>query len=606
MSAAWPHPSIVQISDRELCTINFFLRILYYSVASTIRQQDSNSQKKTERKRAGSSHISHIVVHLYILHQRFYHSIDKRRFVIMHRKKAISFHNVVMYAVIFLFLARSAFSSTSRSAKKRFKRFEFLGPVVTVTLREPLASSTARPTLTCKPTHALDLNDTVQDTDRYRTQFQRMFQHITSSSKRIRNWVAERADVDLPSEGWIPYSFLSSLSSLSPSLTWSIRSTSAPLPRIFPSLRSIAWTLVYQQNPANFITSTGDAIQRSNCPIPATMYTTSPLYLSTQARFSTRLFQFEDYSFLLPFSSYWRNRRARRRRNALANSAIPGTSNFVTPDTRTNRRYTGVPVSLEIVSIHHLDHQQKSLTIKIGLGESVPHDLNHDIPNMTTTNPMYNFDSHARFNVVAHLATSPSSSTNKNPSIVSSSSSSSTVRSSPSPLLRSLYGSYHLQRLPSFTSIQSLSIHPAYDFCTNTPTCMIKAKSSSGRTTALFDFNWDDPTFAIIHDLDEYNTISPEISLSTSSIIYNWKVQLENQGNICTRVDPMSCIDIVWTDPSGGGRSGGRDGKWITNIHLPLSLESRDTGYTGVGRFGSNHWKQAWKANIRVRRTFVF
>jgi hypothetical protein len=111
----------------------------------------------------------------------------------------------------------------------------------------------------------------------------------------------------------------------------------------------------------------------------------------------------------------------------------------------------------------------------------------------------------------------------------------------------------------------------------------------------LFDFNWDDPTFTIIHDLDEYNTIAPQISLSTSSIVYHWKVQLEN-SRICTRVDPMSCIDITWTDPTASA------GQWITHVQLPLSgLNQGDA--TGNGHAS---WKQAWRPNIRVRRTFCF
>jgi len=490
-------------------------------------------------------------------------------------------------------------SSNHRSTKKQVNKFEIAGPVLTVTLREPFASTVTHPTQSFKPSEASeDLYDSIQDKDRYPSAFQRVTQRISSSSKKIKDWITENSDSEVSSsENWLSDSIRSSLSSLAPSLSWSIRSTSPPLPKILPSLRSIAWTLVYQQNP---FTSSSDPLERSHCPVPSTLHTTSPLFLSTQIRFSKRLFQSDDFSFFSPFSS-WR-KQWDRRRNTVPRSILSGdhsnysvlsTSN--SPVASETRYHGGVPVSLELVPIHHLDSQETSLTVQLGLGESVPQDLEHDL-TWTSLSPMYPLETHSRLNLVAYFSNAHSSkSIQKNPS-----------SSSHSPLLRSIHGSYHTQNLPSFTSLQSLSIHPTYDFPTNTPTCMIKAQSSSGRTTALFDFNWEDPTFAIIHDLDEYNTISPEISLSTSSIVYNWRVRLENHGSICTRVDPMSCIDVTWTDPSGGG-GGDRGGKWVTNVQLPLSMESRGDGnYDSSGKMGTASWKQAWKPNIRVRRTFAF
>lgn len=97
----------------------------------------------------------------------------------------------------------------------------------------------------------------------------------------------------------------------------------------------------------------------------------------------------------------------------------------------------------------------------------------------------------------------------------------------------------------------------------------------------MLDLNWDNPTLSIMHALDERNTISPEISLTSAKIMYNWDVAL-NSGSIKTRVDPTSAIQVTWIDQT-------ESGKWVTDFNLPL------TG--GPGPLAGD---------IRVRRQFAF
>ena len=53
-----------------------------------------------------------------------------------------------------------------------------------------------------------------------------------------------------------------------------------------------------------------------------------------------------------------------------------------------------------------------------------------------------------------------------------------------------------------FTAVGSISITPTYDFEKDEPTCNFIGKSSSGRTAAVLDLNWDNPTLSVVHALD--------------------------------------------------------------------------------------------------------
>jgi hypothetical protein len=77
------------------------------------------------------------------------------------------------------------------------------------------------------------------------------------------------------------------------------------------------------------------------------------------------------------------------------------------------------------------------------------------------------------------------------------------------------------------------------------------------------------------------NIISPELSLYSAKIMYNWDVKL-NSGSVRTKVDPTSSIQITWTDKTANG-------EWETDFHLPL-----------VGVHGP------LAADIKVRRKIIF
>ena len=138
-----------------------------------------------------------------------------------------------------------------------------------------------------------------------------------------------------------------------------------------------------------------------------------------------------------------------------------------------------------------------------------------------------------------------------------------------------------LVELP-FQSLSTIKITPAFDFVSNNPTCVMEGVTGSGRTKAILNLQWQDPTLTVVHALDERNTIAPQISLQTAKILYSWTVDL-NGGSIETKVDPTSAVHVTWTDQTMSGR-------WVTDFSLPLK------GTT----------VSALAANVRVRRQFTF
>jgi len=131
-------------------------------------------------------------------------------------------------------------------------------------------------------------------------------------------------------------------------------------------------------------------------------------------------------------------------------------------------------------------------------------------------------------------------------------------------------------------SLVALSITPTFDFRRSLPSCNIKGTTASGRSAGVLDLNRDDPKIYVQHALDERNTIAPEISLRDARIMYNWNIAL-NSGSIRTRVDPLSAVQVTWTDQTPTG-------KWVTDYRLPLTN----------GRSGP------LAGDLRVRRQFVF
>lgn len=151
--------------------------------------------------------------------------------------------------------------------------------------------------------------------------------------------------------------------------------------------------------------------------------------------------------------------------------------------------------------------------------------------------------------------------------------------------LEFLRASYNLA-FPAGSSISNLRITPSMDFVKEEPSCVLEGTTGgSGRTKAILKLNYNNPTLAVVHALDERNTISPEISLYNAKILYQWNVQLGQGASIRTKVDPTTAIDVTWTDTSAAD-----GGRWVTDFRLPLE------GTT----------LQALASDIRVRRQFNF
>jgi len=148
--------------------------------------------------------------------------------------------------------------------------------------------------------------------------------------------------------------------------------------------------------------------------------------------------------------------------------------------------------------------------------------------------------------------------------------------------IQSVRAQYSLN-LP-FHGVNSVAITPSYDFDSiHSEALTVVGYSGSGRTAAVLNLNWDNPTLSVKHALDARNTIQPEISLLDAKILYNWNVALEG-GSIRTRVDPTEAVQVSWIDET-------RNGKWVTDFRLPL--------VSGSGG-------DALASHIRVRRQFVF
>lgn len=146
-------------------------------------------------------------------------------------------------------------------------------------------------------------------------------------------------------------------------------------------------------------------------------------------------------------------------------------------------------------------------------------------------------------------------------------------------VLDAIQGSFlfNLRKLKS-----SVRVTPAFDQVTKDMTCVVEA--DTGRTKALLNLEYNNPTLAVVHQLDDRNVLSPEIGLYDARITYQWDHQLPNGGSLQTRVDPLSDIKVTWTDQSTAG------GCWTTDVRLPLE------GTT----------VQALAADIRVKRKFQF
>ena len=132
---------------------------------------------------------------------------------------------------------------------------------------------------------------------------------------------------------------------------------------------------------------------------------------------------------------------------------------------------------------------------------------------------------------------------------------------------------------------------------TNTGSLMGMGRNT-GKTTAIIDLNFDEPTLSFIHNLVECNIISPITSLNASKIAHNWKLLLKNDSTIVTRVDPSNSMHVCWADCAPNGH-------WITDFTLPLS-SNPTTNSIHIDHVVTASKKGPLVADICVRRQFIF
>ncbi|KAL7565525.1 hypothetical protein ACA910_003806 [Epithemia clementina (nom. ined.)] len=159
--------------------------------------------------------------------------------------------------------------------------------------------------------------------------------------------------------------------------------------------------------------------------------------------------------------------------------------------------------------------------------------------------------------------------------------------------LKDLLGSFYFD-LP-YKSLQSIRLNPQLDFSSSYPdfTCQIEATIGGGGgggggltgavlrrqqqqrgrwmsppTKAILNLEYNNPTLSVVHPINEWNTVSPEISIYSAKITYQWDVKLNSNGSstLCTKIDPMDAITLTWTDPCQLG-----GGSWVADLRLPLT-----------------------------------
>ena len=139
-----------------------------------------------------------------------------------------------------------------------------------------------------------------------------------------------------------------------------------------------------------------------------------------------------------------------------------------------------------------------------------------------------------------------------------------------------------------FATVSTVRVTPTLDVTRKDLSCTLESASSGlARTKAILRLERENPTLSVIHNLDERNTIAPEICLYNAKIVYQWNRLLGDGtggSQVCTTVDPARDISVQWIDQSAAG------GTWVTDLRFPLE------GVT----------IQTLAADIRVRRQFCF
>jgi hypothetical protein len=131
--------------------------------------------------------------------------------------------------------------------------------------------------------------------------------------------------------------------------------------------------------------------------------------------------------------------------------------------------------------------------------------------------------------------------------------------------LKTTTGSFFFN-LP-YATVRTVQLTPNLDFSSSAYpefSCLVEATTGgAGRTKAVLNLEYNNPTLAVVHQLDDRKTVSPEISFYKARIIYQWDLKLSDDGHsrIRTKVDPLEAIYVTWTDESARG------GSWVSDIN---------------------------------------
>jgi len=68
-------------------------------------------------------------------------------------------------------------------------------------------------------------------------------------------------------------------------------------------------------------------------------------------------------------------------------------------------------------------------------------------------------------------------------------------------MLEILRGNF-MVNLPFSSSLSALKVSPAFDFLHNSPSCTLEGITGSGRTKAILNLQYNDPTLSVVHAID--------------------------------------------------------------------------------------------------------
>ena len=69
-------------------------------------------------------------------------------------------------------------------------------------------------------------------------------------------------------------------------------------------------------------------------------------------------------------------------------------------------------------------------------------------------------------------------------------------------ILDGIRGNFMLN-LPLSTSLSALKVSPSFDFTRNIPSCTLEGITGSGRTKAILNLQYEEPTLSVVHAIDE-------------------------------------------------------------------------------------------------------